>query len=431
MLLVGKQIATTTDNFSKMVKGSYLLVDKTLMIETFLKSADDAILITRPRRFGKTLNLSMLQHFFSAEVSGEPTKGLFDKLVIAKVDNGKFLKEHQGKYPVIFLSFKDMKELTYERTIRHFKVLIRALFRQHKRLLNSEELDEEDRTSFQAYLDGTNDTEAFQQSLLFLTTLLHKVTGKNTIVLIDEYDAPLTSAYRNNFLEELSNYLRNFFSATLKTNSNLEKGLMTGILRVSENSMLSGLNNLEVYSVLDNHYGEYFGFTETEVEELVSDQKVETELPAIRDYYNGYQIGETQIYNPWSIMHFLKKKQLAPFWLLTSNDPILKKILLESPGHIKTQFRELIQDKTIEGQIDTNLRYEDLLEKPEALWTLLLSCGYLKFIDARLSPIDGSTICQLGIPNQEIKQFYKGIFLEWLEEKIGPQSIQRLFENLN
>lgn len=430
MPLVGTKIETTSDNFGDRVKKEYLLVDKTLMIKAFWEG-QDVSLITRPRRFGKTLNLSMLQHFFAAQVIGESTQGLFDKFAIAKVENGKFLKKHQGQYPVIFISFKDIKESSFEAAIKQIRVLIQYLYSEHESLLNSDKISAFDKTTFEKYLTGSANNEELQNALEFLSRFLYKAHGnKKVIILIDEYDSPLTSSYEHKFLDKISDFMRNMLSAALKGNNYLEKGLMTGILRVSKNSMLSGLNNMKVHTLFDEAYSEYFGFTDSEMQELIQSTGATQDIDQIRSYYNGYKIGNNIIYNPWSAMQFFDTKKLAPYWVLTSNDKLLKDVLLSSPQETKQQLGDLILEKSIQGEVDVNLRYEDLIEKPTALWTLLLFCGYLTAESAELSATCATQVCQLRIPNQEVKRQYTQVFSEWLKEKIGTTRYDSFLKSL-
>lgn len=427
MPLTGHKIETTSDNFGNLVRKNCLLVDKTLMIKEFLEGKDVSLVI-RPRRFGKTINLSMLQYFLSAEVAGTQTAELFNNLVIAKEEGGKFLQKHQGQYPVIFITFKDSKEPSFDATINQLRDLVQELYREHEKCLSSVGLTASNKALFKKYLDGTVNDEQLQKSLKFLSEFLYKAYDKKVIILIDEYDTPLTNAYQNGSLELLSNFMRDMFSAALKSNPFLEKGLMTGILRVSKSSMLSGLNNLKVYTLLDKEYCQYFGFTEDEIKELVHYTKSDANLKEIRAYYNGYNIGGTVIYNPWSTMQFLDSKELMPYWVLTSNDGILRNIFLESNDTLKTLLGDLMQGKSITGKIDINLRYEDLMTDPDALWTLLLFCGYLT-VENKKQEYD-RWVCQLKIPNTEILAQYRRIFSDWLEKKLGQTRYTSLLSSL-
>ena len=427
MPLLGHKIEITNANFGRMVRDRCLLVDKTLMIKDFFEGKIVS-LILRPRRFGKTLAMSMLQHFFCQEVAGESTAELFNDFAIAEVDNGEFIKKYQGQYPVISITFKDLKEPSYESTISKLRDLIQKLYREHKKSLSAEKIDNDDRKLFQQYMDGSVNDEQLQSSIAYLSEFLFKAYGKKAIILIDEYDSPLTAAYTYDYLEPLSNFMRNLLSAALKDNQYLEKGLMTGILRVSKNQMLSELNNLELYTLLDETYNQYFGFTENEVTELIQTTVADHSLEEMRPFYNGYLMGGKVIYNPWSIMNYLDKKKLSCYWVLTSNDTLLKKVLLNSSDETKEKLSQLMQGETIEGKVDVNLRYEDLMGKKEAIWTLLLFAGYLTAINQESEDLQFR--CQLKIPNQEVRAQYVSIFKAYLEERLGEVNYKSFLESL-
>lgn len=419
MPLVGQKIETSSDNFAYMVRHNCLLVDKTLMNKDFLLGKNVS-LILRPRRSGKSLNMSMLQHFFAAEVAGEKTAGLFDHFAIAREDNGQFLAEHQGKYPVIAISFKDSKQTSYADMLRNIAGLIEELYREHENLLSSGLISISMKERYQKYLTGSASREDLEQSLKFLSEFLYKTHGKNPMIFIDEYDTPLTHAYQYEFLNELGSFLRNMLSSALKGNPYLEKGLMTGILRVSKNELLSGLNNIKIYSIFDRHYSTYYGFTELEVAELVERIGISNSLEEIRLFYNGYLVGDTLIYNPWSMMHYLEEQRLAPYWVFTSNDQLLKKLLLKTDSNKKQQLTDLMQGKTITATISLQTRYEELMEESDALWTLLLFTGYLTVVN-KTEPM-GKLLCQLKIPNNEILTQYQTIFSDWLAKNLGGET---------
>lgn len=422
MPILGHKIETTTDNFGYLVQNNCLLVDKTLMIKEFMQE-QNVFLILRPRRSGKSITISMLQHFFSPQVAGESTQGLFDNFLIAKEDGGEFLKQYQGKYPVISISFKDIKTKTYKEAIEQIESLIQKLYREHEALLTAalpKAVTENDKAVFTAYLTG-NMREKLQSSLRFLSDFLFKAYGRKTIILIDEYDSPLTSAYQEGFdgefLNRLSLFLRDMFSEALKTTTSLEKGFMTGILRISKNDLLSGLNNLQEYTLLSKKYAQYFGFIESEVMELLQYVQPSDSLEAIRAFYNGYLMGDTIIYNPWSFMKYLHEQELAPYWVLSSGDGLLKQLFLHSDEFTKEQLSLLMQSQTITGVISLKLRYEDLKMNYNALWTLLLFTGYLTVVSKTIQ--DDGYQCQLKIPNQEVFAQYRGIFKNWLENTVG------------
>ena len=437
MRLVGKKIETTTDSFAAMVRENCLLVDKTLMIKDFIEG-QKVSLITRPRRFGKTLNMSMLHHFFAAEAYGEKTADLFKGFAIAEaVDQAGigYIEKYQGQYPVIFITLKDVKEpLGHDKkepasqAISKIRVLIKELYRQHTHLLNSDKIDEDDKKEFKRYCGGETNNQELEGALRFLSEFLYKAYEKKVIILIDEYDTPLSSAYEHGYIDELSDFMRNLFSAALKSNPYLEKGLMTGILRVSQNSMLSGLNNLETYTLLNEAYQQYFGFTEDEVLELIGELSVTEELENIRSYYNGYKIGKQVIYNPWSLMNYFKDKELRPYWILTSNDKLLKKVLLNSSDVVKEQLGQLIVGDAIKVAVNLNLRYEDLMEDPSTLWTLLLFCGYLKA--ENITSAGSRFFCQIKIPNEEILTQYTEVFSDRLRTDLGLSTYDSFLRDL-
>ncbi len=424
MPLVGQKIETTGDNFSHRVRRGYLLVDKTMMLKEFL-AGSDVSLILRPRRSGKSLNISMLQHFFAAEVAGEKTAGLFDDFAIAREDNGRLLAEHQGKYPVIAISFKDSKQTSYAEMLKNIIGLVEKLYREHEALLNSDSISSSMKERYQSYLTGSANREDVEQSLSFLSEFLHKAHGKKPMIFIDEYDTPLTHAYQYDFLDDLGGFLRNMLSSALKGNPYLEKGLMTGILRVSKNELLSGLNNIEIYSLLETNYDQYFGFTESEVRELVERIGASHTLEEIRAFYNGYHVGDSVIYNPWSIMHYLDKQRLSPYWVFTSNDQLLKNLLLKTDAHKKQQLTDLMQGKIITATISLQTRYEELMEESDALWTLLLFTGYLTAVSK--TERMGKLLCELKIPNNEILTQYQKIFSDWLSKSLGGETRYHAF----
>lgn len=448
--LIGNNVKSTTSDFISFIKDDGLLVDKSLFVEEFWNNSSDRQLIVRPRRFGKTSLMSLLQCFFAEEVNGIKTKGMFNKFAIAKVNNGEFLQQHQGQYPVIFVSFKDCKETSYEKSIDQFRTLIKELYSQHQALLTSPKIDEEDQKDFLSLRRGVASNADLANALKTLSRILYKAyDNKKIIILIDEYDAPLTAAYENKFSDELGGFMRNLFSAALKDNPYVQKSLMTGVLRVSQSSMLSGLNNLVTYSVLNPQYQQAFGFEEIEVQTLLTQTKViepgdATTFQGVKELYKGYKVGHTTLYNPWSIMQLISQQDLKPYWVLTANDVLLKKALIQSSEETKAKLARLMLRETIECEIDTNLRYEDLMEKPETIWTLLLFGGYLtESIEQKKSLAEQVTIlstannktttkilCQVQIPNQEIAAQYEDIFAEWLKESIGADRYYHFLRNL-
>ena len=349
--LIGETVDPTIAYFTHSIHDKRLLVDKSEAIEEFWKGPA-CQLIVRPRRFGKTSFMSLLQCFFAKEVNGIETKGMFDAFAIAKVNRGDFMRQHQGKYPVIFVSFKDIKERNYKEAIQGFRNLFSELYRQHANILNSDKLSNDDKRVFRNYLEGTLEKTKLANALQFLSEMLYKSnSGQRVIILIDEYDAPLTAAYEHKFSEELGGFMRNMFSAALKDNPYVQKSLMAGVLRVSQSCMLSGLNNLVTYTVLNPHYQHTFGFEEAEVEALLTKTKVmkpsdSATFAGVKALYNGYKVGGTVLYNPWSIMQLISQEELKPYWVLTANDVLLKKVLTHSNEEAKAKLARLMLGET-------------------------------------------------------------------------------------
>ena len=293
------------DIFGEIIEKKMDFVDKSLFVKSVLDDTAKIIIITRPRRFGKTLNLSMLQHFFAQEAYGLKTQGLFNGLKIAKDTE---VMQHQGKYPVIFISLKDLKDHSFEHSLSKLKLLVAEAYAEHSYLLTSDKLQDFDKEAIHTLLRGNSDQALLENSLRNLTLYLTQHHGIKPWLLIDEYDSPIQSAFLHGYYPQMINLMRNFLSAALKTNPYLEKSVLTGILRVSKESLFSGLNNVEVHTLLSNQYSDYFGFTEQEIQTLLSRAGLEQQSTDIRDWYNGYQAGKTIIYNPWSIMNCLVER---------------------------------------------------------------------------------------------------------------------------
>ncbi len=409
------------DDFGKLANNhnQYLFVDKSLFIKEVIEDKAEVTLITRPRRWGKTLNLSMLEYFFARDMEGRPG-GLFDSLQITQVDNGKYLA-HQHQYPVIFISFKDVKEDTFDLAIAKIKVLVKRLFRsQQPYLSESQQLSEADKQLFDDYMRSNVDQVELSDALFVLSELLFKhYEGKTVYILIDEYDTPLNLAYYQGYVDKMTAFMRNLFTAALKGNRYLKKGVMTGILRISKDSMLSGLNNIRVHSVLSERYDHYFGFTDEEVKSLFSAGGLSQDLNQVREYYNGYRMGNAKLYNPWSIINCLDDGgQLATYWINTASDEVLQALLIQASSDLKRQFQGFLIDRNnmTDIRISETVRFDELESDDTALWTLLLALGYLTPVDKYLH--ETYYRCDLVIPNQEVKLLYLKIFRGWLRKSL-------------
>ena len=402
------------EDFRELIDNKFCFVDKTLLIKEFLDNNNIKVsLITRPRRFGKTLNLSMLHYFFAKEVDGIPTKGLFNGLKISQA--GEHYMAHQGQYPVISVSLKRLKGTTYEVMLNRMRELMSFIYRRHLELLDSPHLVKQEKDKFEAML-GENASQAhLEASLLNLAEYLCKHYKKRVIVLIDEYDTPIESGYFNGYYPKVIEIIREFLGNCFKTNHYLDRALLTGITRVSKESLFSGLNNLAVYSLLDDEYSEHFGFTEEEVNMLAEKMEHQDKLAEMKAWYNGYEVGDTTLYNPWSIINCLSRKgRIKNYWLNTSGNELIKKLLINSSGDFKENFEQLLKGKSIHQSIREDMVFGDLKEDESLIWSLFFVTGYLKIVASSEEQEDESINCELKIPNQEIRVFYSSLIKKWL-----------------
>lgn len=406
-----KKIPTGVNNFHKLIRGNYLFCDKTLMLKEYLDKGEEVTLIVRPRRWGKTLNMSMFHHFFAPEVYGNKTTELFLDLNIARVENGKYL-EHQGQYPVIFVSFKDIKESSFEDALKKLKILIRILYREHRYLLETNQLELDEKELFTDYLTGNIGKAELEDSIRYLSELLAKVYGKKVYIIIDEYDTPLNNSYEK-YLEDMTRFMRNLFSAALKGNEALERGILTGILRVSKDSMLSGLNNLTTYTLLDAPYKQHFGFSEKEVADLFVESGHFLNLKEVKKWYNGYKMYDLIAYNPWSIVACLSNEgQIDLYWAESARNDLVKSTIIGSTSDVKSQLEILMQEGTISTRINKQVTFDMLSDNEMALWSLLLFTGYLTAESSTLDISMSGHVCELRIPNLEVLTLYRQYALE-------------------
>lgn len=417
------------DDFRAVIDNKLNFVDKSLFIKEVIDNNDVLVtVITRPRRFGKTLNLSMLYHFLALEVNQQKTEKLFDGLKIATADNGSYM-QYQGKFPVVFISFKEVNSKNYDLAYSGLHELIVNTFDEYNYLENSDKLSKRDKRLLHRILNNEANRTEIERSLQFLTSILFKHFGIKPWVLIDEYDTPIQSGYLYGYYDEIINLMRNMFGAALKTNPCLERAVVTGILRVAKESIFSELNNPKIYSLLHAKYDRYFGFTEEEVASLLKQTGLEEKAEDIKRWYNGYRFGNTTVYNPWSIANCIQENgELRPYWANTSKNELIKDLLIQSTESFKEQFNFLLQDKTIEKAIDENMVFEDLKTNNQAAWSLLLMSGYLSVIKSTL--IEGIAKCELAIPNFEIRMLYRNIIETWLGNGQGIEWYQNFLTDL-
>lgn len=382
---------------------NYYYVDKTLLIRDFLDTKPMVSLFTRPRRFGKTLNMDMLRVFF--EKTQEDTSVYFKDKKIWSC--GTSYNQHQGQYPVIFLTFKDVKCLTWEETFQKLRRLISLEFIRHSELETSSLLSSYEKEQYHRLAGDSADEIDCQMGLQLLSMLLHKHYGKECIIIIDEYDTPIQQGHSCNFYPEIVNFMRNFFSGGLKDNSHLAFGFLTGILRVAKESIFSGMNNLKTNSILDDSYSEFFGFTIEEVKDMLRYYKKEEKFPEICEWYDGYRFGDTEIFNPWSVINYLSDDCFPKaFWQSTGNNEIIGEIIESATPEITEGLYKLLCGKKITTYVDTSVIYPEVRKNPYSIYSFLLVAGYLK-VAATYPQNDGNFMCDVAIPNKEINFVYE------------------------
>ncbi|MBQ5561546.1 MAG: AAA family ATPase [Lachnospiraceae bacterium] len=391
-------------------QADYYYVDKTLLIKEFLDRKPLVSLFTRPRRFGKTLNMDMLRVFF--EISDEDTSKYFKDKAIWKC--GVEYRGHQGKYPVIFLTFKDVKFNSWKETLNKIGNLLQDEFGRHQELATSDKLADYEKTYFAKIINGDASKVDLTASLEKLSKMLAKHYKKAPIIIIDEYDTPIQEGYSKDFYDEIIGFMRNFFSGAFKDNKNLTYGFLTGILRIAEESIFSGLNNLTVNSVMDEEYDKYFGFTSSEVREMLEYYGVLDKEKELKDWYDGYLFGSSEIYNPWSVIKYISKGCIPQAYCVnTGKNEILEDVLKVATDDITERLYSLLQGERVIVRIDQNVVYRSLLEEPANIYSLLLVAGYLKTPKKELQA-DGSYLCEVSIPNREIAAVYKSEILAHL-----------------
>lgn len=387
----------------KLATTGYYYVDKTLMIHDFLDKKPMVSLFTRPRRFGKTLNMDMLRVFF--EKTNDDTSVYFKDKQIWQC--GDYYTKHQGQYPVIFLTFKDVKSMTWEETFQKIRRLISLEFIRHNELETSSVLTAYEKEQYHLLAGDNGDEVDCQMGLQLLSLLLHKHYGRECIIIIDEYDTPIQQGHTCNFYPEIVNFMRNFFSGGLKDNPHLAFGFLTGILRVAKESIFSGMNNLKTYSILDDGYSSYFGFTEKEVKDMLRYYGKDDKYNELSEWYDGYRFGNTEIFNPWSVINYISDNCFPKaFWQSTGSNEIIGEIIQTATPEITKDLYKLLCGEKIAAYIDTGVIYPEVQNNPYSIYSFLLVAGYLKV--ANIYPqSDGNFMCDVAIPNKEITFVYE------------------------
>ena len=426
-------IAIGVENYKTIIENNYYYIDKTWMLKELADQKGTVNLFTRPRRFGKTLTLSMVRTFFEDErnYAGEKidNRRYFEGKKI--MEAGEKYTDELGQYPVIKLSLKSAKQPTYEMAYNCLRNEMIYEFDRHRYVLEGKRLSDAEKKSYERILDKTAEAGEYETALKLLSACLKKYHGKNTIILIDEYDVPLENAYFRGFYDQMIDFIRSLFESALKTNDALEFAIVTGCLRISKESIFTGLNNLEINSVLSNNYAEYFGFTGEEVEQMLKNYGLEEKLPEGKQWYDGYLFGETEVYNPWSIINYVKtaisesQPFPKPYWSNTSSNSIIRELVEEADSDTKEEIQMLIDGKTIEKPVHEDITYGEIHKSQDNLWNFLFFTGYLKVVSKRFE--DRRIYLTMSIPNDEVLTIYEDTIREWFDRQTKAIDFQPFY----
>lgn len=427
-----KALPIGIENFEDMLKSGYYYVDKTMLIKELLDLKGKVNLFTRPRRFGKTLNLSMLRYFFEDtgySEKNERNKEFFRNLKI--MDAGEEYIGQMGMYPVINLTLKSSKQPTFESAYDKIKSEIADEFKRHSYVMESDKIDDDVKNLFHRIANRTAEYNDYSGSLKFLCKCLYEATGKNTVILLDEYDVPLENAYFRGFYDQMVDFIRSLFESALKTNDFLRFAVITGCLRISKESIFTGLNHLNIISVIDKKYSEHFGFTETEVLQMMTYYQVEERFSTMKEWYDGYTFGDVEVYNPWSVIKFLYDLCSdidafpRPYWINTSSNDIIKELIVRADRETKGQIEVLLSGKTLDIQVHEEVTYGDMYDSGENLWNFLYFTGYLTKESEYFK--DKYIFLKARIPNTEVMTIYENTILNWMNEMIKKEDYHDLY----
>jgi len=434
-----KPLPVSESLFDLLIEDGYYYVDKTLLIKDILEKKGRVILCTRPRRFGKTLNQTMLKCFFedTARIGGKDTRALFRGLKIE--DAGERYMEYQGKYPVIYLTFKEAEGENFDETCRLFKDMLSAEFRRHG-YIKEKIGDAADLKKFESLSSGDTDISSYKDALKFLCKCLELYHGKKAVVLIDEYDVPLQKSWVCKYYKEMIAFIRPLLGSAFKDNPHLQLAVMTGCLRISKESIFTGLNNLKVVSILSDSYSEHFGFTQIEADAMLKYYGLESKTQILKDWYNGYSFGNTEVYNPLSTVRVVEawtqniKRNPEPYWVNTSGNDIVRRLVDIANVEMKTDLETLMAGKTISKPIHEDITYEEIGDgndkNPDNFWNFLFFTGYLKKVGKGRQNENGESILDLSIPNLELKYIYHTKIQDWFKEKVSRKDFDSLYRAL-
>lgn len=431
-----KQLPVGVDDFKKLRENGFYYVDKSLLIKELLDSRGEVSVFTRPRRFGKTLAMSMLRYYFEDRTDFDGTRldnsVLFDGLKI--MDAGEKYLKHQGKYPVIFLSLKSAKQPDYDKAYGSIVDEIAKEFRRHNKILASDMLLEEEKEQYIRLRSRKGSALEYAKALDFLCGCMRRAYGKKVIILLDEYDVPLENAWFRGFYEPMADFIRSLFESALKTNENLEFAVITGCLRISKESIFTGLNNLDIISILNGNYAEYFGFTVPETEQMLEDFGISERKQEVQKWYDGYLFGETEVYNPWSVINYVKAvaggAYIWPkaYWANTSSNDIVKTLVERADSMARQELETLIAGGVIEKPVHEDVTYGEIYKSQDSLWNFLFFTGYLKKVRARFD-VD-TTYLTMAIPNAEVLYIYKNTVMDWFNNRICQKDFSGFYQAL-
>ena len=431
-----KPIAIGVEDYKRIIDKNCYYVDKTLMIKDILDKGSLVNLFTRPRRFGKTLALSMIKTYFEQEldVSGEQTDNSHYFAGMKIQQAGTEYAAHMGKYPVISLSLKSAKQPDYEMAYKQLLKELIGEFKRHRYILGKGALLQSEEKIYSDIMNGEAEQAEYVTALKFLSDCLKAYHKRNVIILIDEYDVPLENAYFRGFYDQMVDFIRSLFESALKTNDSLEFAVVTGCLRISKESIFTGLNNLNINSILDQTYAEYFGFTQEEVNQMLTDYGLESKTEEVKEWYDGYLFGNTEVYNPWSLINYVdkgisnEKAFPKPYWSNTSSNRVVRHLIEQADDSVKEEIEHLIQGGSIERAVHEEITYEDIYKTPDNLWNFLFFTGYLKKIEERQE--ERNIYLKLAIPNEELLYIYENTVREWFNERIQARDLSALFQGI-
>ena len=428
-----KPLPVGVDDFEQLITNGYYYVDKTLLLKELLDKKGEVNLFTRPRRFGKSLNMSMLRYFFENgrdHVGNQVEhKGLFEGLAIMQA--GEAYLYHMGKYPVIMLSLKSAKQEDFAQAFAALKEEIAGEFGRHSYILKSDTMAGHVREKYTAIMEGKAERSDYNTSLKFLSKCLRDYYGQKVIIMIDEYDVPLESAYIYHYYTQMISFVRSLFESAMKTNLNLEFAVLTGCLRISKESVFTGMNNLKIISVLSKNYDEYFGFTNWEVQQLCVDYGIPEKYDVIKEWYDGYVFGNADVYNPWSVILYVEalvadlNELPSSYWANTSSNSIVRSLIERADRNVKDEIEEVIEGKAVEKPVHEDIIYDEIYESMDNLWNFMFFTGYFRKVGERMEA--GQKYITLTIPNEEVRYIFRNKVLGWFREEVRKRDQTKLF----